>query len=158
MDFFSIVEGPLLWIVSFVFLAGLIIRLSFFLHSIITHSIRTDAKEQISIFSTLGRFFLPLHKAFTKKPVYTTLRYIVHGCLFVVPIWLSGHIVLWSESRFEWDWMALPDAWADWMTLILLALAAYFLVRHLVLKDLRRRSSSQDILLILITALPFLTG
>ena len=158
MDFYSIVEGPLLWIVSLVFLAGLLIRLSFFLGAIITSNSRSEVKGQIDTVSTLGRFFLPLHKASRKKPFYTTLRYIFHGCLFVVPIWLSGHIVLWSESRFEWDWAALPDAWADWMTLILLALAAYFLVRRLILKDLRQSASSLDILLIIITALPFLSG
>lgn len=158
MDFYSIVEGPLLWIVSFVFLAGLLMRLSFFLGAIITSNSRSEVKGQIETVSTLGRFFLPLHKASRKKPFYTTLRYIFHGCLFVVPIWLSGHIVLWSESRFEWDWAALPDAWADWMTLILLALAAYFLVRRLILKDLRQSASSLDILLIIITALPFLSG
>jgi ferredoxin len=158
MDLFSIVEGPLLWIISLVFLAGLLIRLSFFLRSIRTQNSRNEARGQIYLVSTLARFFLPLHKAFTKKPFYTTLRYIFHGCLFVVPIWLSGHIVLWSESRFEWDWMALPDAWADWMTLILLALAAYFLLRRLILKNLRQGSSILDILLIIITALPFLTG
>ena len=110
MDLFSIVEGPLLWVIFFVFLAGLILRFSFFLHSIISHNSRTENKGQTSIFITLARFFLPLHKAFIKKPFYATLRYIFHGCLFIVPIWLSGHIVLWSESRFEWDWMALPDA------------------------------------------------
>ena len=158
MDFYSIVEGPLLWIVSLVFLAGLLIRLSFFLGAIITSNSRSEVKGQIDTVSTLGRFFLPLHKASRKKPFYTTLRYIFHGCLFVVPIWLSGHIVLWTESRFEWDWAALPDAWADWMTLILLALAAYFLVRRFILKDLRQSASSLDILLIIITALPFLSG
>lgn len=158
MDLFFIVEGPLLWIVSLVFLAGLLIRLSFFLRSIITSSRTNKTKGQIYLISTLGRFFLPLHKAFTKKPFYTTLRYIFHGCLFVVPIWLSGHIVLWTESRFEWDWMALPDAWADWMTLILLVLAAYFLLRRLILTNQRQSSSLLDILLIIITALPFLTG
>ena len=158
MDFYSIVEGPLLWIVSLVFLAGLLIRLSFFLGAIITSNSRSEVKGQIDTVSTLGRFFLPLHKASRKKPFYTTLRYIFHGCLFVVPIWLSGHIVLWTESRFEWDWAALPDAWADWMTLILLALAAYFLVRRLILQDLRQSASSLDILLIIITALPFLSG
>ncbi|MGD8761446.1 MAG: 4Fe-4S dicluster domain-containing protein [Desulfobacteraceae bacterium] len=157
MDFYSIVEGPLLWIVSLVFLAGLLIRLSFFLCTIIRNS-RNEEKGQIYTVSTLGRLFLPLHKAFAKKPFYTALRYIFHGCLFVVPIWLSGHIVLWSESRFEWDWAALPDAWADWMTLILLAIAAYFLLRRLILKNKRQSSSILDILLIIITGLPFLTG
>ena len=158
MDFYSIVEGPLLWIVSLVFLAGLLIRLSFFLGAIIKSNSRSEVKGRIDTVSTLGRFFLPLHKASRKKPFYTTLRYIFHGCLFVVPIWLSGHIVLWTESRFEWDWAALPDAWADWMTLILLALVAYFLVRRFILKDLRQSASSLDILLIIITALPFLSG
>jgi len=158
MDFFSIVEGPLFWIVSLVFFAGLLIRLSFFLSSIINSNSGDEEKGQIYTLSTLGRFFLPLHKAFTKKPFYTALRYIFHGCLIVVPLWLSGHIVLWSESRFEWDCAALPDAWADWMTLALLALAVYFLIRRLFLKNLRQGSSILDILLIIITALPFLTG
>jgi ferredoxin len=158
MDFFSIVEGPLLWIVSLVFLTGLFIRLSFFVRAIITSSSRIESKGNAYIVATLGRLFLPLHKTFTKKPFYTTLRYVFHVCLLAVPIWLSGHIVLWSESRFEWDWMALPDAWADWMTLTLLALAAYFLFRRLILKNLRQGSSILDILLIIITALPFLTG
>jgi len=158
MDLFSFVEGPLLWIVSLVFLAGLLTRLLFFFRSITTRNSRNETKGQFYVITTLARFLLPLHKAFAKKPVYTTLRYIFHGCLFVVPIWLSGHIVLWSESRFEWDWMALPEAWADWMTLLFLALAAYFLLRRLILKNLRQGSSFLDILLIIITALPFLTG
>jgi ferredoxin len=44
------------------------------------------------------------------------------------------------------------------MTLILLALAAYFLIRRLILKDLRQSASSLDILLIIFAALPFLSG
>jgi len=158
MNLYSIVEGPLWWIVSVVFLAGLLMRLSFFLCSIITGNKRNEGKGQTSTAGALGRFFLPLHKAFTKKPLYTILRYVFHGCLFVVPIWLSGHIVLWSESRFEWDWAALPDAWADGITLILLALAAFFLLRRLSSTHMRQSSSILDILLIIITALPFLTG
>jgi ferredoxin len=44
------------------------------------------------------------------------------------------------------------------MTLILLALAAYFLLRRLILKNLRQDYSIFDIALIIIAALPFLTG
>ncbi len=157
MDFYSTVEGPLLWIVLFVFLAGLLIRMSFFLCSVIMSS-RNKEQRQLYTVTNLGRFFLPFHKAFTKKPFYAALRYMFHACLFVVPIWLSGHIVLWSESRFEWDWIALPDAWADWMTLFILALAVYFLLRHLIAKDIRRDSNIRDAVLIIVTALPFLTG
>ena len=77
--------------------------------------------------ATFGRFFIPFHKAVAKKPGYALLRYVFHLCLFVVPIWLGGHIVLWSESRFGWDWKSLPDSWADWMTLLVLAAALFFL-------------------------------
>jgi len=157
MDFYSILEGPLLWIVFLVFLTVLLIRSLFFIWALIKNNRHKETK-QISMPTILARFFLPLHKAFLKKPFYTALRYIFHVCLFVVPIWLSGHIILWSESRFEWDWAALPDAWADWMTLILLALAAYFLLRRFISSRIRRDSSITDILLIVIAALPFLSG
>jgi ferredoxin len=158
MDFYSILEGPLLWIVFLVFLAGLLVRSLFFLGTLIKSNGGLQETKRISIPTILARFFLPFHKAFLKKPFYAALRYIFHVCLFVVPIWLSGHIVLWSESRFEWDWSALPDAWADWMTLTLLALAGYFLLRRLISSRIRRDSSIADIVLIIIAALPFLSG
>ena len=158
MDFYSILEGPLLWIVFLLFFAGLLIRFLFFLWALIKSKSRSAEKKQVSIPVNLARFFLPLHKAFMKKPFYTALRYFFHVCLFVVPIGLSGHIILWSESRFEWEWAALPDTWADALTLIFLALAAYFLLRRLISARIRRDSSITDIVLIVIAALPFLTG
>jgi nitrate reductase gamma subunit len=93
-----------------------------------------------------------------KRPVYTTLRYIFHACLVVVPIWFSGHIVLWEESSFELYWTEIPDEWADWMTILLLFLAVYFLIRRIILTNIRAVSSISDHLLIIIAALPFMTG
>jgi ferredoxin len=158
MDFYSILEGPLLWIVFLVFFAGLLIRSLLFLWVLIRTNSRHAEKRQSSSLTILARFFLPLHKAFVKKPFYSAVRYIFHLCLFIVPIGVSGHIILWSESRFEWEWAALPDVWADWMTLIFLALAAYFLLRRLFSTRIRRNSSFTDIVLIIIAAMPFLTG
>ena len=158
MDFYSILEGPVLWVVFLAFLAGLFIRCLFFLWAIIKNSSRNKKRRPIHVIKNIALAFLPFHRAFVKKPLYTSLRYVFHICLFAIPIGLSGHIILWSESRFEWDWSALPDAWADWMTLILLALAAYFLLRHLILSRIRRESSIKDFLVIIIAAMPFLTG
>lgn len=158
MDLYSILEGPVLWIVFLIFFTGVLIRSLFFLWTLIKSNSRTEEKKQNSSLMILARFLLPLHKAFKKKPFYSALRYIFHVCLFIVPVWLSGHIVLLSESRFEWEWAALPDAWADWMTLVFLAVAAYFLLRRLISTRIRRDSSIADILLIIIAALPFLSG
>jgi Pyruvate/2-oxoacid:ferredoxin oxidoreductase delta subunit len=65
---------------------------------------------------------------------------------------------MWEESRFEWTWSPIPDEWADIMTLIVLALAIIFIIRHFAVKDVRRNSSFSDYLIIIIAALPFATG
>jgi len=157
MDFSSFVEGPLLWIVFLLVIAGIIARVVFFFYAIIQSGKDRDSSWRYSL-ATFGRSLVPFHNAVTKRPLYAILRYIFHICLIVVPVWLSGHIALWEESRFGWAWSALPDAWADWMTLLLLALAAYFLIRRIVVKDIRLTSSTSDFLLIGVTALPFMTG
>jgi ferredoxin/nitrate reductase gamma subunit len=157
MDFDYFVEGPLLQIVFYVFIIGVILRIAFFLYSII----RCGEKKDFNPIYLLKNFtlsFFPLHKVVIKKPVYATLRYIFHACMVIVPIWFSGHIALWEDSSFEWYWTAIPDEWADWMTILLLFLAAYFLIRRIVLTNIRTVSSLSDHLVIVIAALPFLTG
>lgn len=157
MDLYSIVEGPLLWVVFLLFLAGLVARLSFFFASLI-RATSANGNGVFALVVPLVRSLVPFHMAFPKKPVYSALRYAFHVCLFIVPIWLSGHIVLWSESRFEWDWTPLPEVVADGMTLVCLILAAFFLLRRLITSNIRRMSSTADILLILVSSFPFLTG
>ena len=157
MDFESFVEGPLLWITFLLLLVGIASRLTFFSLSIIRSSQDKDFRLGYQ-FATFGRLFLPFHRAAIRKPLYSILRYIFHICLIVVPIWLSGHVSLWLESRFEWEWTALPDSLADWMTLILLGIAVYFIVRRLVSSYVRMNTSKNDYLLIIMAALPFLSG
>ena len=157
MDVYFFVGGPLLWVAILLFVAGILTRLAFFFSAIIKNGGDNDASWRYypEIF---GRFFLPFHKAVVKRPIYATLRYLFHICLITVPIWLSGHIVLWSESRFEWEWAALPDAWADWMTLFVIGLTVYFLLRRVLVPALRLDSSISDYFVIVITALAFVTG
>lgn len=157
MDFGSLVEGPLLWTAFSIFIIGILARVGIFLSSILKTNKNRHPRWK-HILTILVRSFLPFHSAVTKKPIYATLRYTFHICLIVVPIWLYGHIVLWEESRFGWNWTALPDALADWMTLLLFLLAAYFLIRRIIVADIRLNSSKSDYFLIVITALPFITG
>jgi len=157
MDFGSFAEGPLLWIVFSLFVIGILARVAFFFSSILKSN-RNEHFRWRHIVATFGRSFVPLHSAVTKRPMYAALCYIFHICLIVVPVWLSGHILLWEESRFGWNWAALPDALADWMTLLVLLLAAYFLIRRIIAADLRLNTSRSDYLLIVVTALPFMTG
>ena len=150
------VETTLLWMVAVFFLTGIVIRSLFFVFS--TLRARPFGRRGIiHRFVTLFGVFAPFHRAVLKKPVYTPIRYAFHACIFIVPIWFSGHVYLWEESRFEWHWTPLPDESADWMTLAILAGCAFFFTRRIILKN-RLKAKISDFLFILITGLPFLTG
>jgi ferredoxin len=154
---YSFIGGPLLWIVFLIFTIGIITRVVLFFYEIIKSSKDKGFSWRYSL-GIFMRSFLPLHYTVSKRPIYTTLIYIFHVCLIVVPIWLRRHINLWEESRFGWRWTALPSVWADYMTLLLLSLVVYFLLRRIILTQIRRTYSTSDYILIVITALPFLTG
>lgn len=157
MDLSSFIEGTLLRVVFVIFGAAVIARIIFFVCSIIRSRKEKDS-GLLYVPSIFGRFFAPFHRAFLKRPIYASLRYIFHICLFVVPVWLAGHISMWEDSRLEWSWTPIPDEWADWMTLTMLALAAFFVIRHFATKDFRSRSSVKDYVIIFLAAFPFLTG
>lgn len=159
MDFFLFVEGPLLWIAFLTFFIGSILRAALFLS--VSRKRDKIIYQYFSwkyVLATFGRWLLPLNKDVVKNPIFTILGYMFHICLIVVPIWFSGHISLWEESRFEWSWTPIPDGLADWMTLIFLAIALFFLLRRIVSADIRLLSTFSDYLLIVVVALPFITG
>ncbi len=158
-EFLAFAEGPLLWIVFILFATGLILRTVFFVLSILRAHPSLERRSTFNARPLLAvRLLLPFHNAFLKKPLYSLLRYGFHVCLFVVPIWLAGHVSLWEESRFEWYWTPLPDSWADALTLFVLAACSYFLVRRISVGINRKNASIKDYLFIVLTALPFLTG
>jgi NAD-dependent dihydropyrimidine dehydrogenase PreA subunit/nitrate reductase gamma subunit len=161
MDFETFIEGPLLWVVFSILVIALVFRFFFFLFSLFKSKKNKTEKTNLNwkfVLSSLGRILFPLHKAIIRKPVYTILRYLFHLCLFLVPIGLFGHITMWEASSLELSWPALPDALADRMTVIFIVLSVLFLLRRIVLPEIRRRSSAFDYMFIVVCLLPFLSG
>lgn len=159
MDLYLLAEGPFLWAAFLIFVLGTIVRV------VLTISLATKRDKVLFrdfslkyVLATMARWLLPLNKTVAKNPVFTIAGYIFHICLIVVPIWLSGHIMYWEMSRFGWSWTAIPDALADWMTILFLAIACFFLLRRIFSKDIRLLSTFYDYILLIIVALPFLTG
>lgn len=157
MHFYYFVEGPLLWFTFFVLAVSVLVRTAFFLSVIVQSSRKRHFKLSYSLTTVTGTL-LPFHRATLRKPLYVILRYLFHISLIVVPVWLSGHIVLWEESWFEWSWEAMPDIWADRLTLLVIGIAAFLLARRLFVEEIRRNSTVSNYALILIAALPFVTG
>lgn len=159
MDFDSFLEGPLLWIAFLIFIIGTVVRVG----SAVSLARKAD-KVMFQYFSvkyvlsTLGRWLLPLNKDVAKNPVFTIAGYIFHICLIAVPIWLVGHVTLWEESRFGWSWTSLPDSFADAMTILVLAITVFFLLRRIFSPEVRLLTTLSDFLVLIVTAFPFLTG
>jgi len=159
VDIFSFVEGPLLWIAFLIFIIGSLLRAAmFFAASLRKDKIIYQHFSLKYVLATFALWLLPLNKDVAKNPIFTILGYIFHICLIVVPIWLSGHISLWEESRFEWSWRPIPDWLADWMTIIFLCIAVFFFLRRIISADIRLLSTFSDYFLLIVIALPFLTG
>ena len=157
MSFGSFVEGPLLRVAFTLFFLGIAARLSFSFSAILG-SAGDKAPRWRYVLLSMARSFVPFHMGIRKKPIYASLRYIFHICLFVVPVFLFEHIVLWEESRFEWGWSSLPGLWADRLTLVVLLVLLVFFLRRLLVPAVRASSSLSDCLFLVVVSLPFLTG
>ena len=159
MDFYSFVAGPLLWIAFLVFIIGSLLRAALFFY--VSRKMDKVFYQHFNwkyALAAIGRWLLPLNKDVAKNPIFTICGYLFHLCLIIVPIWYSGHIILWEESRLGWSWSAIPDGLADWMTLLLFAIAIFFLLRRIFSADIRLLSTFSDYFILVVTALPFMTG
>ena len=146
-------------IVLYALVIGLALRVLFFIGRLVYAGWSSRHRNGL-ILTALNflRALLPYHAHALKAPFYTGLRYVFHACLFIVPIWYSGHIAMWEESSLEWYWTPISDEATDFMTLAVIGIGAYFLLRRLIVPETRRRSSATDFFIIGITILPFLTG
>ncbi len=132
-------------------------RTLFFLLAITKN--RRDPQYNLGhIFHNIIRFLFPYYRAFAKRPLYATIRYIFHLILIILPVWLLGHIVLWEESRFSFTWVSLPHQIARGLTISFIALVIYFLIRKIAIPSLRKKSNAKDYVLITVTVLPFISG
>jgi nitrate reductase gamma subunit len=92
-----------------------------------------------------------------KHPVMTVVAFLFHGCLFVVPIFLSAHIILFKESwNISWWW--LPDPAADIMAMIVIGCCLFFMGRRIFLKEVRYLTSISDYLVLAVVVAPFISG
>jgi nitrate reductase gamma subunit len=158
-DLYSFVSGPMVWIAFIVFIGGSFYRVAQLL-------LLANRKEKF-IYSYMSwkyglrsilRWITPFGTVNMKRHPFTTIvTFAFHICLVVTPIFLLSHNVLWDMA---WDisWWSLPDGIADIMTLVVIAGCIFFLVRRLKLPEVRFLTSASDFVILLIVAMPFITG
>ena len=90
-------------------------------------------------------------------PTVRTVSLIFHGLLFLVPLLLPAHnMILYHSIHARLP--AIPAQLADWLTIILVLLGGFFLVRRLAVPRVRVLSTLYDYLILVLVLAPFVTG
>ncbi|MDR3641037.1 MAG: nitrate reductase [Humidesulfovibrio sp.] len=156
---YQFVTGPLAWAAWGIFLLGSGYRL-------ISMYQLAKTKDATSIafmswhFSlrSIVNWLIPFNAlGWRKSPVMTVATFVFHACLFLTPIFLVAHMLLWNQA-FGVSFATIPDNAADIMTLVVIAACLYFAGRRLVQPEVRYITSGKDWLALVIVLAPFLTG
>ncbi len=157
--FIEFIMGPMVWISFLVFFCGVVYRFYEILSLV--------RKKESFIFSYMSAIyslrsivawlipFLPISTR--KKPVFYAISYLFHLFLFLVPIFLMSHMVLFYEA-WNISWITLNDTLADGLTVMVILALCFFLIRRIIVPEARYFTDASDYVLIFLVALPFITG
>ncbi|MFH1530165.1 MAG: hypothetical protein ABIK09_05445 [Pseudomonadota bacterium] len=89
--------------------------------------------------------------------VFSVTSILFHVSILIVPIFLVGHIALWSRG-LGISWPGVPNQVADILTIVAIIAAVALVAQRLGARATRQLSRFQDYALPLVIAMPFATG
>jgi len=100
---------------------------------------------------------VPSYRPDANRWIYSIASFLFHAGLIIAPLFLHSNIQLW-EKGIGLSWPALPMAWADGLSMLVIATGAGLLLGRISYPQSRSISRSQDFLLPLFILLSFITG
>jgi nitrate reductase gamma subunit len=158
-EIYSFVSGPLAWLAFILFFGGCLYRLVrlFMLVKEKEPFIFTYMSWKYSLRS-IFHWIIPFGTVnWRRHPVLTVVTFMFHIGLVIAPIFLLAHVILLDEA-LNLSWWALPDAWADVLTVVVIIGCVFFLVRRLTQPEVKFVTSASDFVILTIVAAPFITG
>jgi len=158
-EIYNFVSGPLAWLAFILFFGGCLYRLVrlFMLVKEKEPFIFTYMSWKYSLRS-IFHWIIPFGTVnWRRHPVLTVVTFVFHIGLVIAPIFLLAHVILLDEA-LNFSWWALPDAWADVLTVVVVIGCVFFLVRRLTQPEVKFVTSASDFVILAIVAAPFITG
>lgn len=157
--FIQFITGPMVWISFAICFTGIVLRLFIIFR-------QTREKENfmftyLSVKYSLRSIlvwlvpFLPVSTR--KSPVFYIISYIFHILLFLTPVFLLSHVIVFEDS-FNGAWWTLGDYLADIFTLAAILALIFFAVRRMMVPEVKFLTGKSDYLFIALAALPFISG
>ncbi len=164
---YDFVQGPLIWVASAVFVAGVLFQVMQFFAL-------TKRKEPVFLnvgtapqvagkkirywWEPVGRWLYSLRKTVWRTHTLVMgMTSVFHFFLIVTPFFVLGHNILLDRS-LRFSLLSLPEFTTDLFTVIVFICTAFFLYRRLFVARVRAITEGYDYLILLITVAPFLTG
>jgi nitrate reductase gamma subunit len=158
MDIYELVRGPLAGVALIIFALGSLYRIGFLLYTGKKETVLDSSRSTAGAVRSILHGLIPFGSTYMRKqPLFTIISFIFHLCVVILPIFLLAHIVLWYES-WEIQWWSLPDLLADLMALWVILACGYFLLRRLLVREVKQVTRPMDFGLLIIILLTFLTG
>ena len=156
---YNFVSGTLVWAAFVIFIGGCIYRL-------VSMGILA-AKRDTYVYAyaspyygmrSILRWLTPFGTTNMRRhPAMTVVTFVFHFCLLAAPVFVYGHIALVSES-WNLNWWHLPDAVADFMSILVVGACVFFLIRRLKSPEVKFLTGPSDYVILAIVAAPFITG
>lgn len=158
-EIYNFVSGPLAWLAFILFFGGCLYRLVrlFMLVKEKEPFIFNYMSWKYSLRS-IFHWIIPFGTVnWRRHPVLTVVTFVFHIGLVIAPIFLLAHVILLDEA-LNLSWWALPDAWADVLTVVVIIGCLFFLVRRLTQPEVKFVTSASDFVILTVVAAPFITG
>ncbi len=155
---YSFIRGPLVWVSFIVFIGGSAVKILLML---------SRAKKDAVVFPYISlkyslrsiiHWIIPFASTnWRKHPGMTITTFLFHSCLIFAPIFLMAHNALLKES-WNFRLWTIPEMIADIMTMIVIFCTFIFLIRKLIVPEVRFVTFASDYVLLGLAVAPFITG
>ncbi len=156
---YNFVSGPLVWLAFIIFIGGSIYRIRnlILLVNKKERFIYTYMSLKYSLRSIM-HWIVPFATVnWRKRPVMTVTTFIFHAGVVIMPLFLSAHVIMFNNA-WGFSWWSLPEKFTDAVTLLVILCAVIFLLRRLVLREVKFLTDKYDYGILLIAVAPFVTG
>jgi nitrate reductase gamma subunit len=155
---YDFVSGPLVWIALIVFVSGMIYQFVTMLRSAKKDKVIYPYMSLKYSLRSLFHWMIPFaSRNMRDRYEVTIVTFLFHICLILVPIFLLAHIAMFA---FAWGfkWENLSQVEGTYMTIIVILASLFFLLRRMMMPEIRFVTDPSDYLLLAIAAAPFITG
>jgi nitrate reductase gamma subunit len=152
-------RGPLFRIAFALMMLGLLRAVALTLIGIVEAYWRSPDKivNWREVRSQTLAWLFPIKRLWRARPVYSTLSFLFHVGLLVVPLFLAAHVLLWKRST-GLAWFAIPQNLANILTGLAIVAGVGLCLGRLSDSGARKMSRPQDFAWPLLLVVPFLSG